>query len=179
MRGSDIISIIGFSLLGVAVILLFLVNWILGLLFSIFAVVVIIWYIRRKKSGDVYLKELARLIGCDFHGGGFGYGSVVGSYRDHEIEVKINKDYDSVKGLSGFIISSALFESATGVIAGIKNFASVKIKHAADIVEPYKLDSRTFVDKNLIMYLPPSDVTGMPTQSVKSLIGKIQAWKMS
>jgi hypothetical protein len=173
MRGSDIISIIGFSLVGVAVILLFLVSWILGLVFSIFAAAVIVWYIRRKKSGDIYLRELARFIGCDFESGGFGYGIVIGSYRGHEIEIKINQDYDSNKGLSGFIISSALLESTSGLLAGIKNFASVKIKHAADIVEPYKLDSRTFVDNNLIMYLPPSDVTGMPTQSVKSLIRKI------
>ena len=60
-----------------------------------------------------------------------------------------------------------------GVLIGIKNFTSIKIRHKAKVDKSYQLDERTFVDKEIILYLPPSnEVTGLPTCGVSSLINR-------
>ena len=166
-------SVIGFSLTMVGVILFWWINWILGLGFTIFVIAVIIWYLRTKKTGNTYLKDVARLMGCKFESGGFGYGRVFGIYKGRKIEVKINKDYDALRGLSGFLISSALLNSATGTLAGIRNFTSIKVEHNGSVIKPYKLDETTYVDKHFILHLPSSMITGMPACDINSLLRKI------
>lgn len=53
-------------LIGVAVALLWLVDWMLGLGFSLFIAAVMAWYLQTKRRGDKYLKEVARGIKCGF-----------------------------------------------------------------------------------------------------------------
>jgi len=48
------------------------------------------------------------------------------------------------------------------------------VEHRASIEEPYKIDDRTYIDKQFILYLPESnEVTGLPKGSARSLIAKI------
>jgi len=170
----SIMSYIGFSLTAIAIFLLWLVNWILGLAFTAFVVVVFIWYLKTKEKGDVYLKAIAKRTGCQFVSGGPGYGSVSGSYKGHQIEVKITKDYDLSRGITGMAISTVILNSLLGTLAGIKNFAIVRVKHRGEIDKPYRLDKQTYVDKSFIITLLPSDeVTGIPKIGIDSLISKI------
>ena len=164
----------GFCLIVFAVVLLCFVNLVLGFVFTVFVVIVFVWYLKLKKKGDVYLKSVAEMLKCKFEGGKFAYGRVFGSYKGRKIEVSVNKDYDALRGFAGFIISAYVFDSAIGTLAGIKNFTSVKIEHKANIEKPFKLKDRIYVDKHFILYLPPSnEFTGLPKLSVKSLIAKI------
>ncbi len=175
MRYSEIIaSYIGFSLVAVSILLLWLLNLSLGLAFTVFVGLVMAWYLKAKRKGDAYLREVARRIKCKFQGGGPGYGRVTGFYKGYEVEISVNKDYDALRGLSGFIVSEATFNSAIGVLAGMKNFTSIKVKHKAHVYNPFKLDKRTYVDKHLIVHFPSSDeITGLPKCEVKSLRAKI------
>lgn len=170
----SIISYIGFSLTAIATVLLWLVNWILGLAFTVFVVVVFIWYLKTKEKADVYLKGIAKRTGCQFISGGPGCSSVSGSYKGRQIEVKITKDYDPSRGTTGMVISTVILNSLLGTLAGIKNFATVTVKHRGEIDKPYRLDKQTYVDKSFIITLPPSDeVTGTPKIGVDSLVSKI------
>jgi len=171
---SNIASYIGFFLVAISALLLCLINIFMGISFLVFTILIMVWYIRTKKRGDVYLKEVAKLTGCRFESGGTGYGCVVGLYKGRKLEVKVNNDYDSLRGISGFTLSYLTLDSAIGVLAGIKSFTSVKLQHRASVKKPYKLDERTIVDKNLILYLPPcSNITGLPTIDPKKLVAKI------
>jgi len=170
----NIAGYIGIFLVFVSVVLLWLVNWMLGLAFTVFVAAVASWYLRTKRKGDLYLREVARITGCEFQGGELGYGRVVGVYKGCRIEVCVNKGYDSLRGLAGFAVSTAVLDSAVGILAGIKNFTSVKVEHGAHVEEPFKLDDRTYVDKHLILYLPPSNgISGLPKISVRSMKRKI------
>ncbi len=175
MKYSEIIaSYVGFSLVAVTILLLWLLNLSLGLAFTVFVGLVMAWYLRVKRKGDAYLREVAKRIKCKFQSGGLGYGRVIGFYKGYEVEISVNKDYDALKGLSGFILSEEILNSVIGVLAGIKNFTSIKVKHKAHVNVPFKLNRRTYIDKHLIVYLPFSDgVTGLPKCEVKSLIAKI------
>jgi len=135
-----------------------------------------VWYLKTKKRGDAYLMEIAKRTKCKFKGGEFGYGSVYGPYKGRKIEVSVNKTLDTGRSLAGFAISYSLLQSAVGAVAGIKNFTTVKVEHRARIEEPYKMDERTFVDKQLILYLPESnEPTGLPKSSARSLVAKIDS----
>jgi len=165
---------VGFSLTVVGAVLLFLVNWALGFVFTLFVVGVVVWYLQAKRKGDLYLKEVARSIGCTFEGGGFGYGRVYGTYKDHEIGICVDKTYDARRGLSGFILSEAVLKSAVGVVAGMKNFTRVEVRHKANIDTSFRIDDRTYVGKNAIVYLPLCDATtGLPKCDVASLTTRI------
>jgi len=167
-------SYFGFSLVVIAVVLFWLLDWMLGSVFTVFAFIVMVWYLKMKRSGDAYLREVSERTKCNFKGGGFGYGSVYGDYKGRKIEVTVNKTLDADRSLAGFIISYAVLESAVGVVAGIKNFTAVKVEHRARIEEPFQIDDRTCVDKNLILYLPESnEATGLPWKSARSLVAKI------
>lgn len=79
-----------------------------------------------------------------------------------------------LRGLAGFAVSAAVFNSMIGTLAGMKNFTSIKVRHEAHIDEPFRLDDKKSVDKHLIIHLPPSDeATGLPKYEVDSPIGKI------
>ncbi len=174
MSTERIASYVGFSLIIVAVALFWFIDIFFGLFFTIFVAAVLIWYLKTKKKGDAYMKEVARITGCRFQSGGFGYGFVTGSYKGRDIEIKVNKDYNSLRGLAGFAISSTLLNSAAGVLAGIKNFTSVKVTHNAHVEEPFKLAPRKYVDEHLILYLPASsEITGLPKLDAKSLVAEI------
>ena len=95
----DIAGFLGILLTMVAVVLLWLVNWVLGFVFSIFVLGVTVWYLRTKKRGNSYLKEVAGITQCKFQRGGLGYGRVSGSYRGHRIEVASAKDTTHSEGL--------------------------------------------------------------------------------
>jgi len=167
-------SFLGFSLVAIGTVLFWLLNWMLGFVFTIFVAVVVVWYLKMKKRGDAYLMEIAKRTKCKFKGGGFGYGSVYGDYKGRKIEVTVGKTLDTGRSLAGFAISYSLLQSAVGAVAGIKNFTAVKVEHRARIEEPYKMDERTYVDKNLLLYLPESnEATGLPKSSVRSLVAKI------
>ncbi len=167
-------SYIGFSLIIVAVVLFWLLDIFFGLMFTIFVAAVIVWYLKTKKKGDAYMRKVANITGCGFQSGGFGYGFVAGSYKGHDIEIKVNKDYNSLRGIAGFAISSTLLNSAMGVLAGIRNFTSVKVKHNAHVEKPFKLAPRIYVDEHLILYLPASsEITGLPKLDAKSLVEEI------
>jgi hypothetical protein len=169
-----IASYVGFSLVIVAVALFWLLDIFFGMFFTIFVAAVIIWYLKTKKKGDTYMKEVASITGCKFQSGGFGYGFVTGSYKGHDIEIKVNKDYNSLRGIAGFAISSTLLNSAMGVLVGIRNFTSVKVKHDAHVEEPFKLAPGMYVDEHLILYLPASsEITGLPKLDAKSLVADI------
>jgi len=114
-------------------------------------------------------------MGYTFERGGFGYGRVVGKWREHEIEVSVNKDYDSLRGLTGFIVNSRTMNSAVGVLAGITNFTSVKIKHNKPI-RSLDLDKRTFLDDHLTLYLPECNrITGLPLLKPEDLVRNIDS----
>jgi len=167
-------SFIGFSLVALSVVLLWFLNWMLGFAFTIFVAIVVVWYLKLKKRGNTYLMEVAKRTKCKFKGGGFGYGIVYGDYKGRKIEVSVDKTLDTGRSISGFAISYSLLESAVGAVAGIKNFTTVKVEHRASIEEPYKIDGRTFVDKQFILYLPESnEATGLPKTSARSLVTKI------
>ena len=169
-------SFLGFSFVAIGTVLFWLLNWMLGFVFTIFVAVVVVWYLKMKKRGDAYLMEIAKRTKCKFKGGGFGYGSVYGPYKGRKIEVSVNKTLDTGRSLAGFAISYSLLQSAVGAVAGIKNFTTVKVEHRARIEEPYKMDERTFVDKQLILYLPESnEPTGLPKSSARSLVAKIDS----
>lgn len=168
-------SYVGFGLTFIGVILTWMINWILGFAFTIFVLIVLIWYRKTKKKGDTYLRKVANLLDCDFINDKFGYGRVIGSFNGHEIEISVNKDYDSLKGLTGFVISNWALDSAVGALAGIKNFTSIKIKHNLDIKEPIKLNNRVYLDDNLILWLPESNsATGLPKISARNTVIKIK-----
>lgn len=170
----DTVSYFAIFLAAIATALLWLANWMLGLSFTAFMVVVAIWYLRTKRRGVAYLKEVAKRTGCKFQDGKFGYGRVSGFYKGYEIEVSVDGGYDALRGLSGFMISDTIFNSTAGILAGIKNFTSIRVKHKAHIEAPFKFDDRTYVDEHLIIYLPPSnDVTGIPKCKPPSLVARI------
>ena len=167
-------SFLGFSLVAISTVLFWLLSWMLGTVYTIFVAIVVVWYLKTKKQGDTYLMEIAKRTKCKFKGGGFGYGSVYGDYKGRKIEVTVDKTLDTGRSLAGFAISSSLLQSAVGVVAGIKNFTAIKVEHRASIEEPYKIDDRTYIDKQFILYLPESnEVTGLPKGSARSLIAKI------
>jgi len=169
-----IASYFGISLTVFATAMLWWLNWMLGLVFTVFVLIVAIWYLKTKRKGDYYLKEVAKLIKCRFETGGLAYGRVVGSYKGRRIEVSVNKGYDSLRGFAGFIVSLAALESAVGILAGITSFTSVKIEHKAVVEEPFMLNDRTIVDEHFILYLPPcKGVSGIPRLSPKSLVDEI------
>jgi len=167
-------SYFGFSLVMIAVVLFWLLDWMLGSVFTVFVVAVMIWYLKTKKRGDDYLREVAERTGCNFKSGGFGYGSVFGDYKGRRIEVSVDKTLDAGRSLAGFAISYSVLQSAVGAVAGIKNFTIIKVEHRASVEEPFKINDRTYVDKHLILYFPESnEVTGLPKSDVRSLIAKI------
>jgi len=169
-------SFLGFSLVAIGTVLFWLLNWMLGSVFTIFVAVVVVWYLKMKKRGDAYLMEIAKRTKCKFKGGGFGYGSVYGRYKGRKIEVSVDKTLDTGRSLAGFAISYSLLQSAVGAVAGIKNFTAVKVEHRARVEEPCKMDERTYVDKNLLLYLPESnEATGLPKSSARSLVAKIDS----
>jgi len=167
-------SYIGLFLVIISGLLLCLLDIFLGIFFIVFTTLIMIWYMRTKRRGDYYLREVAKLTGCHFKSGGPGYGSVSGLYKGRMLEVKISNDYDALRGTAGFALSYSILDSAIGVLAGIRSFTSVKVQHRALIKQPYRLNDRTFVDENIILYLPPcSDVTGLPKISARELVTKI------
>lgn len=175
MRVSEkIASFLGISLTVLATILLWWISFPLGLVFTIFVLAVIIWYLNTRNKGNLYLREVAKLIKCEFASGGLAYGEVTGSYKGRRIEIRVNKGYDSLRGFAGFILSSIALESAIGVLAGIRSFTSVKIEHRAIVEEPFMLDDRTIVDRHLVLYLPPCHgISGIPVLSPESLVDEI------
>ncbi len=50
---------VGIFLTFVGVVLFWSLNWILGLVFTIFVGAVTAWYLRTKNEGNAYLKEVA------------------------------------------------------------------------------------------------------------------------
>lgn len=169
-------SFLGFSFVAIGTVLFWLLNWMLGFVFTIFVAIVAVWYLKMKKRGDAYLMEIAKRTKCKFKGGGFGYGSVYGRYKGRKIEVSVNKTLDTGRSLAGFAISYSTIQSAVGVVAGIKNFTAIKVEHRASVDETFKIDERTYVDKHLILYLPESnEATGLPKSSARSLIAKIDS----
>jgi len=170
----DIAGFLGILLTMVAIVLLWRVNWILGFVFSVFVLGVAVWYLRTKKQGNSYLKEVAGMTQCKFQRGGLGYGRVSGSYRGHKIEVSLSRGYDSLRGLAGFTISMVTLDSVMGVLAGIENFTAVIVEHKSLVKEPFKLDDSTYVDEHLMLYFPPSDrTTGLPEIDAGRLVTQI------
>ena len=167
-------SYLGLFLVTIGTLLLWLLDLRFGFLFTVFVAIVMIWYIKTKKKGDIYLKRIAEITGCDFKSGGFGYGKVFGYYKGRKIEVSVNKTLDTNRSLAGFALSYSVLQSAIGSVAGIKNFTTIKVEHRASIREPYKIDDRTYVDKNFLLYLPESNgASGLPKSDVKSLVAEI------
>jgi len=167
-------SLLAFLFVMVGTLLFWLLDWMFGLIFTVFVIIVMLWYLRTKRSGDVYLEEVAKRTQCKFKGGGFGYGSVYGDYRGHKIEITVDKTLDTGRSLTGLIISSSVLQSAVGGVAGMRNFTAVRVGHRARVEEPYRIDDRTYVDKQLILYLPESNgATGLPKSSARSLVKKI------
>lgn len=174
MNNEKIASLAGISLAIFGTFLLWLVNIFLGLIFTLFVLMVLIWYMKTKVEGNSYMKEVAKLITCDFIPGGLAYGRVIGIYRGHKLEIKVNKGYDSSKGLVGLGLSTIALNSVMGLLAGIENFTYVKINHEAVLDEPFSLDERTFVDSKTAVYLPPSNgFTGIPSIKPTCLVEKI------
>jgi len=172
----NIWSFLGFSLVAIGTVLFWLLNWMLGCVFTIFVAIVVVWYLKMKKRGDAYLMKIAERTKCKFKGGGFGYGSVHGDYKGRKIEVSVDKTLDTGRSLAGFAISYSLLQSAVGAVAGIKNFTIIKVEHRASVEKPFKIDDRTYVDKHLILYLPESnEATGLPKSSARSLVAKIDS----
>ena len=170
----QIAGYVGFLLVAIGVVLMWLIDWILGAIFTLFVICVMVWYMNTKQKGDRYLRAVARLTGCEFSGGGVGYGRVAGIYRGHDMEITVNSDYNSLRGIAGFALSAMVLESATGAVAGITNFTSIKIKHRGRVDTPYRLDDQIFVDKQVILFLPISqEMTGLPKTSAKSLVKRI------
>jgi len=158
----------------IAVALLWYVDWTLGLLFTIFVVIVFVWCMRLRTAGNYYLKQVAELIGCSFEGSGPSYGRVTGSYRGRQIEIGVNKGYDAARALSGLSASLIAFDSMIGTLAGIKNFTVVKLGHKAHITEPFRMEERVYVSKNEVLYIPPCDeVSGLPMVGTSSLVSEI------
>jgi len=168
-----IASLIGFALVLIAVALMWLINIWLGAVCTVIVAAALIWYRRTLKGGNTYLEDLADLMGCSYEGGELGFGRVSGVYRGREIEVAVNKDYDSSKGLAGFALSNLLMESTIGALAGITNYTSVKILHGGLVEEPYRLDQTSFVDRGLVLYLPPSGAEGIPRLAVDEVVARI------
>jgi hypothetical protein len=175
MRGvGKMAGYIGVLLTVIGVVLFWSLNWVLGLVFTVFVLAVAAWHLRMKREGNAYLKEVAGLAGCDFHEGELGYGRVTGTRGGHEIEITVNSDYDSLQGLGGFVISEAILDSAVGALARIKNFTSIKVKHGAEVEDPMYLDERTYIDGQVILFLPTSNkVTGLPELKPEFLLAKI------
>ncbi len=172
--GEKIASLAGISLAIFCIILLWSISLLLGLIFSIFCLVVVAWYIRTKEKGNSYMREVAKLTGCSFIPGGLAYGKVLGIYRGHKLEVQVSKGYDPSKGLIGLGLSTIALNSVLGLLAGIRNFTYVKVEHKAVLDEPFSLDERTLVDRGIALYLPPCDgITGIPCANPSSLVEKI------
>ncbi len=164
----------GSSLTLIAVVLLWYVDWTLGLLFTIFVVIVFAWCARLRTAGNYYLKQVAELTGCSFEGSGPSYGRVIGSYRGRQIEIGVSRGYDAARGLSGLSASLIAFDSVIGTLAGIKNFTVVKLGHKAHIAEPLRIGERIYVSKSEVLYIPPCDeVSGLPMVGVSSLVSEI------
>ena len=173
-RLEKIASYFGLALVAFGVALLWLVDWILGLSFSLLTVAVLAWYLFTKNAGDNYLKKVAAKIGCNFKGDRLAFGSVYGQYRGRKIEISVEKSFDTDRGLAGLALSYMLTDSLVGVVSGITNFTSVKIEHRARVKKPYQLDSRTYVDKSLVLYLPKSSsLIGMPSMTPEELVQEI------
>jgi len=173
-RGEEVMGYASILLTMVAVILLWLVNWMLGFTLMILVLGVGAWYLRARRRGDLYLKEVARLTGSRFHEGGLGYGHVSGSYMGRRLEVSVNRGYHSLQGLTGLTLSTTILNSAVGALAGIRNFTSVKLEHKGLVEEPFRIDDRAYVDRHLILYFPPSNrATGLPEMSPEHLATKI------
>lgn len=156
--------------------LFWLMDPFLGAIFTVFVGGVVIWYLKLKSKGNVYLKQVAKLMGCRFRSGGPAYGRVEGRFLDHEVDIRIRRGQDSGRTLGGFILSQALLDSTMGVLAGIRNYTRVTIKHQLDVEGVYELDRQTFYDENLLVYLPPcNEFTGLPLLDEVGLVNHLIA----
>ena len=171
IRIEKIASYFGLALIAFGIAFLWLINWILGLSFSLFTAAVLAWYLFTKKVGDDYLRKVAEKIGCTFEGDQLAFGSVYGRYRDRKIEISVAKSFNTSRGLAGLALSYILVDSLVGAVSGISNFTLVKIEHQARVTKPYQLDDRTYVAKSLVLYLPKSSsLTGIPSTTPEKFV---------
>ena len=176
MKGYEKIALFtGFALTIIGAGIFWMMDVFLGGVFTLFVIGVAVWYLRLKNKGNLYLKDVAVRLGCRFEGGGFAYGCVRGVFEEGEIEIRVCRDFNSLRGLGGFALSSVLLESAIGVLAGMRNFTCVKIRHCGRVKTLPHLRGRVFMDEETILYLPISnDMTGLPLLKAGALVLEIK-----
>lgn len=177
MLGIKVRNYIGYAglfLTVIAVALLLSINMLLGVVTAGFVTLVLIWYLRNKQKGEVYLKELAEKLNGRLESEGLGYSRILASRKGRSIRISVVSGYNSIYGLAGLGISWLLLDSIVGILAGIENFTCIEIEHKVKVDKPFKINERVFADKHMIVYLPDSySTTGLPKCSVKSLIEDI------
>lgn len=174
IKVGNYIGYAGLFLTVIAVALLLSINLLLGVVMAGFVVLVLVWYLRNKQKGEIYLRKLAEKLNGRLERAGLGYSRVSALRKGRLIRISVISGYNSAYGLAGLGISWLLLDSVIGVSAGIENFTCVEIEHKAKVDKPFMINERVFADKRTIVYLPDShSTTGLPKCSVKSLIKNI------
>ncbi len=170
MKIHKIFAYVGIALSIIGVAITYTLHWMLGLATTIIVIIAYLWWRNMKKEGDKYLAEFAKSTGLSYIQDNVVYGRIHGDYKGHEVSLTVTSDYNSDRGLMGFVLSDVFMQSAVGVVEGIENYTVLKLKHNKAVDEPYSVDKRTFVDKEVIAYFPPvGGPEGLPRISVISL----------
>jgi hypothetical protein len=170
MKTHKIFAYIGIALSIIGVAITYTLHWMLGVATTIIVIVAFLWWRNMKKEGDKYLVDFAEATGLKYIQDNVVYGRVHGDYKGHEVSLTVTSDYNSDRGLMGFVLSDVFMQSAVGVVEGIENYTVLKLKHNKVIENPYSVDKWTFVDRDVIAYFPPvGGPEGLPHISVLSL----------
>ena len=174
MEWGVVAGFIGILLTVFVIVLLFSVNLVFGSLFFLYVIIVVFMYLRLRRKGRRYLKELAQRTGLLFKGSLFGYGKLAGVYRGFEVEVSIESGYKPLRSLMGLSLSLLYLGSTLGVLAGLKNFTVVRIRHGMLVGMRVRLKSRLYIEDEFALYYPKSDgLTGLPKHDAKSFVAEL------
>jgi len=171
MKASEkVFTWLGVGLSVIGVLITWSIHWLLGLFTTLVAVGAYLYWRRLTKTGAKYLREFAEKTGLTYIDDPISYGQVKGNYKGYPVSLAIINDYDSDRGIPGFLLTQSLFDSGVGAVAGIENIAVLELKHNKIVTKPRKIDERTFLDTEVIVYIPPiAKPSGLPDIPVEAL----------